>query len=60
MGVHHRLIIERRCGMNKIKSKEFAEAMRLRNVLRFLNEHRNDLVGKHKAAKKAKDLKNIK
>ena len=29
--------------------------MRLRNVLRYLNEHRNDLVGKHKAAKKAKD-----
>lgn len=29
--------------------------MRLRNVLRYLNEHRNDLVAKHKAAKKAKD-----
>ena len=41
--------------MNKIYSKESNEAMRLRNVLRYLNEHRNDLVGKHKAAKKAKD-----
>ena len=41
--------------MNIIRTKERNEAMRLRNVLRYLNEHRNDLVGKHKAAKKAKD-----
>lgn len=41
--------------MNIIKTKERNEAMRLRNVLKYLREHRNDLVGKHKLAKKNKD-----
>lgn len=41
--------------MNKITSKEFAEEMRLRNVLKYLQDRRNELIGQHKQAKKNKD-----
>lgn len=41
--------------MNKICSKERNEEMRLRNVLKYLQDRRNELVGQHKQAKKDKD-----
>lgn len=41
--------------MNKIYSKERNEEMRLRNVLKYLQDHRNELIGQHKQAKKDKN-----
>lgn len=41
--------------MNKITSKEFAEAMRLHNVQKYQQQMRNDIVTAHRKAKKAKD-----
>ena len=41
--------------MNKIYSKERNEEMRLRNVLKYLQVRRNELIGLHKQAKKHKD-----
>lgn len=41
--------------MNKIYSKERNEEMRLRNVLKYLQDRRNELVGQHKQAKKDKN-----
>lgn len=41
--------------MNKIYSKERNEEMRLRNVLKYLQDRRNELVGLHKQAKKDKN-----
>ena len=41
--------------MNKIYSKERNEEMRLRNVLKYLQDRRNELVGQHKHAKKDKN-----
>lgn len=41
--------------MNKIYSKERNEEMRLRNVLKYLQDHRNELIGLHKQAKKDKN-----
>lgn len=41
--------------MNKIYSKERNEEMRLRNVLKYLQHRRNELVGQHKQAKKDKN-----
>lgn len=42
--------------MNKIMSKEYAEAMRLDNVLRHLHGVRNNLVDQKRLAKKQKNL----
>ena len=41
--------------MNKIYSKERNEEMRLRNVLKYLQDRRNELIGQHKQAKKDKN-----
>lgn len=41
--------------MNKIYSKERNEEMRLRNVLKYLQDRRNELVGQHKQEKKDKN-----
>ena len=41
--------------MNKIFSKERNEEMRLRNVLKYLQDRRNELIGQHKQAKKDKN-----
>ena len=41
--------------MNKIYSKERNEEMRLRNVLKYLQDRRNELIGLHKQAKKDKN-----
>lgn len=41
--------------MNKIYSKERNVEMRLRNVLKYLQDHRNELIGQHKQAKKDKN-----
>lgn len=41
--------------MNKIFSKERNEEMRLRNVLKYLQDRRNELIGQHKQAKKEKN-----
>ena len=41
--------------MNKIYSKERNEEMRLRNVLKYLQDRRNELVRQHKQAKKDKN-----
>lgn len=41
--------------MNKIYSKERNEEMRLRNVLKYLQDHINELIGQHKQAKKDKN-----
>ena len=41
--------------MNKITSKEFAEAMRLRNVYNYQQQLRNDIITAHRVAKKEKN-----
>lgn len=41
--------------MNKIKSKEFAEAMRLHNVHNYQQKLRNDIITAHRIAKKEKN-----
>ena len=41
--------------MNKITSKEFAEAMRLHNVHKYQQKMRNDIITAHRVAKKEKN-----